>query len=281
MKRSARYGWENLVGSLLADIRYGLRRLRATPGFTVVAIVTLGIGIGGATAIFSAVNPVLFASLPYPHPDRIVSIDEVHPNGTHSDGTYAMFREYVERAHTFESLAVWRTWGPAASGEKMTGDGRPERLDGQRVSADYLRVLGVAPRIGRGFQAADDRVNGPRVVILSDALWRRRFDADPAIVGRDIRLDDTLYTVIGIMPARFENVALPAAGLWTALQYQSRASAERPRVGPSLEGDRALATRRPGRRRQPGRHGDRPIAHRSSASGDLRPHDWLRGGPAS
>jgi putative ABC transport system permease protein len=201
------------------DIRYGLRRLGATPGFTLLAMVTLGIGIGGATAIFSAVNPVLFASLPYPRPDRIVSIDEVHENGTHSDGTFAMFRQYVERAHTFESIAVWRTWGPSASGEKITGDGRPERLDGQRVSADYFRVLGVAPRIGRGFQPADDGVNGPRVAILSDALWRRRFDADPAIVGRDIRLDDTLYTVIGIMPARFENVALPAAGVWTALQY--------------------------------------------------------------
>jgi hypothetical protein len=153
-----------------------------------------------------------------------------------------MFREYVERAHAFESIAVWRTWGPTASAEKMTGEGRPERLAGQRVSADYFRVLGVAPRIGREFQPADDRLNGPRVVILSDALWRRRFDADPAIVGRDIRLDDA-YTVIGIMPARFENVTLPAAGVWTALQYDPAIPPNGREWGHHLK---ALARLRPG-----------------------------------
>ena len=210
------YGWEQIAGSVSADVRYGVRRLAATPGFTSIAVLTLGIGIGGATAIFSAVNPVLFASLPYPHPDRLVSIDEVHPNGTHSDGTFAMFRQYVDRAHAFESMAVWRPWGPS-----VTGGGRPERLEGQRVTADFFRVLGVAPLIGRNFEAADDRLNGPKVVILSDSLWRRRFGGDPAIVGHDIRLDDTLFTVIGIMPARFENVTAPAAGLWMPLQYDT------------------------------------------------------------
>jgi putative ABC transport system permease protein len=208
------YGWENLVGSVFADVRYGVRRLRATPGFTLIAILTLGIGIGGATAIFSAVNPVLFASLPYPNPGRIVSIDEVHANGTHSGGTFAMFRQYVDRAHAFESIAVWRPWNPT-----VTGGGRPERLAGQRVSADFFRVLGVTPLVGRNFDTADDRFNGPKVAILSDALWRRRFDGDPAIVGRGVHLDDTLFTVIGIMPPRFENVTAPDAGVWTPLQY--------------------------------------------------------------
>src|SRR5579862_5820718 len=116
-------GWESVAASWLADVRYGTRRLCATPGFTLLAVVTLGIGIGGATAIFSAVDPVLFASLPYPNPDRVVSIDEVHLNGTRSDGTFAMFRQYVERAHAFEAIAVWRTWDPT-----VTGEGRPERL---------------------------------------------------------------------------------------------------------------------------------------------------------
>jgi putative ABC transport system permease protein len=210
------YGWEQVAGSGLADVRYGVRRLCATPGFTLIAVLTLGLGIGGATAIFSAVNPVLFASLPYPHPDRIVSIDETHLNGTHSDGTFAMFRQFADRAHAFEAVAVWRPWRPT-----VTGSGRPERLEGQRVSADFFHVLGVAPLVGRHFDAADDRLNGPKVVILSDLLWRRRFDADPAIVGREIRLDDTLFTVIGIMPRGFENVTVPAAGLWTLLQYDA------------------------------------------------------------
>ena len=208
------FGWENTVGALLADLRYGARRLRATPGFTIVTVLTLAIGIGGATAIFSAVNPVLFASLPYPHPDRLVSIDEIHPNGSRSDGTYAMYREYVQRAHAFDAVAVSRPWRPT-----ITGNDRPERLEGQRVSALYFRVLGVAPIIGRDFQPADDRRDGPRVVLLSDGCWRRRFNADPAVVGSDVRLDDQLYTVIGVLPAAFENVAAPDAGVWTPLQY--------------------------------------------------------------
>lgn len=208
------FGWENTVVSFLADLRYGARRLRATPGFTIVTVLTLAIGIGGATAIFSAVNPVLFASLPYPHPDRLVSIDEVHANGSRSDGTYAMYREYVQRAHAFDAIAVTRRWRPT-----ITGNDRPEQLEGQRVSAAYFRVLGVTPFIGRDFQAEDDRRDGPRIVLLSNGIWRRLFNADPAVVGSDIRLDDELFTVIGVLPAAFENVVAPAADVWTPLQY--------------------------------------------------------------
>ena len=208
------YGWENLVGSIVADLRFGGRRLRANPGFALVTIATLALGIGGATAIFSAVNPVLFASLPYPHPDRVVSIDELYASGRRSGGTFAIYRQLVDHAHAFEAIAVIRPWRPT-----VTGTDRPERLEGQRVSAGYFRVFGVAPRIGRDFQPSDDRPNGGDVVILSDALWRRLFAGDAAIVGRQIRLDDTLYTVIGIMPAGFENVTSQAAALWTPLQY--------------------------------------------------------------
>jgi len=208
------YGWENLMSSVLADLRYGIRRLRATPGFALVTIATLALGIGGATAIFSAVNPILFASLPYPHPDRVVSIDEMYASGRRSGGTFAMYRQLADRAHAFESIAVIRTWRPTISGTD-----RPERLEGQRVSAQYFRVFGVSPRIGRDLQPSDDRPEGGNVVILSDALWRRMFNGDPTIVGREIRLDDTAYTVIGVMPAGFENVTAQDAELWTALQY--------------------------------------------------------------
>jgi putative ABC transport system permease protein len=209
-------GWEHAVGSFVADLRYGARRLRATPGFTIVTVLTLAIGIGGATAIFSAVNPVLFASLPYPHPDRLVSIDEIHRNGSRGDGTYALYREYLQRAHAFDAIAVSRPWRPT-----ITGSDRPERLEGQRVSSQYFRVLGVAPVIGRDFQPADDRRDAPRVVLLSDGFWRRRFNADPAVVGSEIRLDDERFTVIGVLPAAFENVAAPAAGVWTPLQFDN------------------------------------------------------------
>jgi putative ABC transport system permease protein len=208
------YGWENTAGALFSDLRYGARRLAATRGFTAITVLTLAIGIGGTTAIFSAVHPILFASLPYPKADRIAAILEQYANGSRTDGTFALYREFAERARSLEAVAVSRVWGPT-----ITGADRPERLEGQRVSAGYFQLLGVSPIVGRDFQPADDRFRGPNVVILSDALWRRRFDADPAIVGREIRLDDNLYTVVGVMPRGFENVTAPSAALWTTLRY--------------------------------------------------------------
>src|SRR5262245_7528269 len=135
-------------------------------------------------------------------------------DGSRNDGTFGMYRQLVERSRSFESIAVFAAWQPT-----MTGAAQPERFEGQRVSASYFRVLGVPPVLGRDFEAADDRMNAARVVILSDALWRRRFDGNPAIVGRPITLDETSVTVIGVMPAGFENVLAPAAGIWAPLQY--------------------------------------------------------------
>ena len=208
------YGWENTAGALFSDLRYGARRLAASRGFTAITVLTLAIGIGGTTAIFSAVHPILFGSLPYPQADRLAAILEQYANGSRSDGTFGLYREFAERARSFEAIAVFRAWGPT-----ITGADRPERLEGQRVAASYFRVLGVSPIVGRDFEPADDRFRGPNVVILSDALWRRRFDADRAIVGREIRLDDNLYTVVGVMPGGFENVTSPSATLWSTLQY--------------------------------------------------------------
>jgi hypothetical protein len=136
--------------------------------------VTLAVGIGGTTAIFSAVNPVLFQPLPYPDAGRIATILEIRRDGSRNDGTFGMYRQLVERSQSFDSIAVFMPWQPT-----MTGATRPERFDGQRVSASYFRVLGMSPVLGRDFSPSDDRMNGPVVVILSDALWRRRFNADP------------------------------------------------------------------------------------------------------
>jgi len=208
------YGWENIVSTTIADLRYGARRLRATPGFTVVTVLTLAIGIGGTTAIFSAVNPILFEPLPYPQASRVMAVVEFHADGTRSQGTFAMYHWLLERTRSLEAIAVYRPWQPI-----VTGGSQPERLTGQRVSAGYFRVLGVSPLVGRDFDPADDRPRGENVVILGEALWRRRFDADAGIVGRPITLNDTLFTVIGIMPGGFENVLSPEANLWTLLQY--------------------------------------------------------------
>ena len=209
------YGWENVAESTVADVRYAVRRLRSTPVFTTVATLTLALGVGATTAIFSVVNPILFEPLPYPNADLITSVAELTADGSRNDGTFAMYKAFVARTGAFDALAVLKPWQPT-----LTSREQPERLTGQRVSADYFRVLGRTPAIGRTFDAADDRPGGPNVVVLSDGLWRRRFTADRSIVGREVTLDDNPFVVLGVMPADFENVLAPDAELWGPMQYE-------------------------------------------------------------
>ncbi|HEU4643278.1 MAG TPA: ABC transporter permease [Gemmatimonadaceae bacterium] len=207
-------GWEHVVSTVVVDLRYAARRLRGSPGFTAVASLTLALGVGAATAIFSAVRPVLFEPMPYPHSGRIVMISDHATDGTPIDVTFGTYRELVARSRSVDALAVMKPWQPT-----LAGRAEPERLDGQRVSAGFLRVLGVPPALGRDFVDADDQPGAPRVVILADALWRRRFGGDPAVVGREITLDGDLFTVIGVMPSTFEDVLAPEAELWAPLRY--------------------------------------------------------------
>jgi len=212
------YGWENVVETTIADIRHAIRRVRRYPSQAMVAALTLALGIGASTAIFSAVNPVLFRPLPYPDPGRLMLVWDAQ-GGSRLDVTFGTFRELVARNRSFESMAVMRPVQPT-----LTGVTEPERLDGQFVSADFFRVLGVRPALGRDFEAADDEAftpNGPFVAIVSDTLWRRRFSADPTLVGRQILLNDVAVTVIGILPAGFENVLSPAADIWSTLKYDT------------------------------------------------------------
>jgi putative ABC transport system permease protein len=174
----------------------------------------LAAGIGTSTTIISAVNPILFEPLPYPQPERIVSIWDYGVDASHLDVTFGTFREISERNRTLDSTAVMRAWQPT-----ITGSEQPERLEGQRVSAKYFDVLAVLPIRGRTFTATEDLPNAPRVAILSDRLWHRRFNGDPSIIGRDITLDDDRFAVVGIMPPTFENVLSPSVELWTTLQY--------------------------------------------------------------
>ena len=208
------FGWEHWVDTVVSDCRYAARGLVADPGFTAVAVLTLALGIGAVTAIFSAVNPILFRALPYPYPSRVVTIWDEGSDGSRIQLTFGTERELAARSRSFEKIALWNTWQPTLRSEL-----EPARLDGQRVGADYFATLGVTPILGRAFQEGDDRPGGPNVVILSDPLWRRRFDGDRAIIGRTIALDDIPFTVIGVMPTAFENVLLPSAGVWAPLQY--------------------------------------------------------------
>lgn len=208
------YGWETLVEGLWADLRFAFRRLRSEPGFTAITALILAIGIGASTAIFSAVNPILFQSLPYPSPDRIVSVGDMGRDRDRIDVTYGSYQELRTRAHSFVALSVFKPWQPT-----LTGANQPERLEGQRVTWEYFRILGVPPVLGQDFQESDDRAQAASVVILSDGLWRRRFNADPAVIGRSVTFGDQVSTVVGVMPRGFENVTSSSAELWSPLQY--------------------------------------------------------------
>jgi putative ABC transport system permease protein len=207
-------GWEHFATTLVADLRHATRRLRHAPGFTIVCAATLALGIGASTAIVSAVYPILFEPLPYPNPRQIVMISDVGASGASLETTFGTYLELSQRSRSFESLASMKPWQPV-----MVGPAEPERLEGQRVSAQYFRALGVRPALGRDFDAADDTPGGPRVAIVGDGLWRRRLGADPTIVGREIRLDDLAYVVVGVMPRGFENVPAASAEIWSPLQY--------------------------------------------------------------
>jgi putative ABC transport system permease protein len=210
------YGWENVVRTFSSDVRFAARQLRNHPGFTMIGILTLALGIGASTAIFSAVNPILFKPLPYPHPDRILMIWSTF-QGARSQVAFGTYRELAERGHSFDAMAIFEPWQPA-----ITGGTQPERLEGQSVSASFFRALCVSPALGRDFLASEDAFNGPKVVIVSDKLWRRRFHADPAILGETVRLNDNNYTVIGVMARNFEDVLTPSAEIWTPKQYDLR-----------------------------------------------------------
>ncbi len=161
------YGWENALRTFASDLGYAARQLRSHPGFTIVSVLTLALGIGASTAIFSAVDPILFRPLPYPHAGRILTIWNTY-QGARSELSFGTYLELAQRSRSFESMTIFEPWQPA-----LTGGEQAERLEGQSVSASFFHVLGVAPVLGRDFLPSEDVFNGPRVVILSDRLWRR------------------------------------------------------------------------------------------------------------
>jgi len=200
---------------LLKDFRYGVRMLGKAPGFSTIAVLTLALGIGANTAIFSVVGPVLFAPLPYPHASRIVMIWDIF-EGSRSDVTFHTYRELASRSYSFDAVAAMEPRRPT-----MTGVAEPERLEGQSVSREYFHVLGISPALGRDFQAGEDAFHGPKTVILSNGLWQRRFGGDGGIIGHGITLDGDSYEVVGVMPRGFENVIAPSAEIWSPMQYDA------------------------------------------------------------
>ncbi|HET7452245.1 MAG TPA: ABC transporter permease [Thermoanaerobaculia bacterium] len=208
-------GWENLVGDLVADLRYAARRLAARPGFTAVAVLTLALGIGATTAIFSVVDPILFRPVPYPGSGRVMTVSQ--PNayeGPLGRMGYETMLDLADGVPSFESVAA-----SDAATATLTGEGTPEAFVAEHVTWRFFRTLGVAPSLGRDFAPGDDAPAAAPVAILADGIFRRRFASDRGILGRAIRIDGAPVTVVGVMPAGFANVLQPDAKIWLPLRY--------------------------------------------------------------
>lgn len=198
---------------LLQDLRYALRTQSKKPGFAVIAVLTLALGIGASTAIFTVVNSALVKGLPYKSPDTLYHLWESTPQQQFSkrEFSYPDYQDYQKNT-VFDGLAAY-----TGGGAIMGGKGEPERISAPSVNANFFSVLGVDPMLGRTFQAGEDQQNGPRVTVLTYGLWQRRFGGDPNIVGQNLTINGDNYTVIGVLPPSFQ-FALRAADLF--LPYQ-------------------------------------------------------------
>jgi predicted permease len=187
-----------VLETLWSDIRFGLRMLRKNPGFTAVALATLALGIGGNTAIFSIVNGVLLNPLPFPQPDRLVTLHESKPNFEQGSISYPNFLDWQRDNRTFSSMAVARRYAFS-----LTGKGEAEQVNAEFVTADFFPLLGVNPILGRTFTQSEELPGAGPVALISEGLWRRKFDAAKDVLGKSITLDGKDYTIIGVVPARF------------------------------------------------------------------------------
>jgi predicted permease len=216
------------MNTLLQDLRYGTRTLARSPGFSVLAVLTLALGVGATTAIFSVVNGVLLRPLPYREPDRIANL-WVH-FGVGAQDLPAMspgdFRDYQQRSRSFDALAAGSGAQVVGATGALTDSGwEAERVDVSAVTANFFPLLGVDPIYGRHFTPEEEALGGPRVVMLNNGLWKRRYGADPQMVGRRIRLDGFDQTVVGIMPENFhlwlpsEAFLITDSQIWKPLQF--------------------------------------------------------------
>jgi predicted permease len=199
------------MSTLFQDLKFGLRMLAKNPGFTAVAVLTLALGIGANTAMFSVVYGVLLRPLPYPHPERIVQISRTYRGeGVFSSFTANAFDFWQEHRDPFQHLAA-----STGVGFNLVGAGQAERIHALRVSPEYFDVYGVRPYLGRSFTLDEDRMGGPNVAVLDYGLWKQHFNGDAGAIGRSVSLDGAPYTVIGVMPPGFASI--PPAELWTTI----------------------------------------------------------------
>jgi putative ABC transport system permease protein len=219
------WGW-NWLETLLQDVRYGLRQLRRSPGFTAAAVITLAMGIGTTTALFTVVRSVLLKPLPFKDPARLLrlyehSSDDKFPYNNNAAGVFA---EWKKQSRSFSDLAIFRgeQYNLSSAGGQL-----PEKVNAAVCSWNLFPTLGVEPALGRNFTAGDDQPSAPATVVLSWGLWQRRFAGDPSILGRSIHLDAKSYVVLGVMPAGF-TFPSHTTQLWTPVYHDLRNRWRRP-----------------------------------------------------
>ena len=213
----------NSLETLWQDVRFGVRMLLKNPGFTIIAVIALALGIGANSAIFSVVNTVLLRPLPFKEPDRLVMVWEDatkhgYPRDTPAPANYVDWRDQNQ---VFEGMAAI-----ADRSFNLTGIGEPERIDGWRVSASLFPLLGVEPQLGRSFLPEEDQAGGGRVVIMSQGLWQRRFGSDPTIIGKAVTLNGESYAVVGVMPQNFQFPSREG-DLWVPIAFDSKEAGNR------------------------------------------------------
>lgn len=211
-----------MISRLTQDLRYGVRTLMKRPGFTVAAVLTLAVGVGACTAIFSVVHAVVLQPLPYPHSEQLVMLWEVEKNGEQTNVGYPTFADWRAQSRSFEAMSAMSYWSPT-----LSGAGDPQALSGASVTADFFRVLGMRPMLGRDFTSEDDRPNVARVAIISYELWQRSFNRDAAIIGKPVMVNGIPRTVVGVMPPDFQPLLSPfnkRVDIWRPLAYEGEAA---------------------------------------------------------
>jgi putative ABC transport system permease protein len=202
-----------VVEDVTRDVRHGARALWRSPGFSLAVILTLALGIGGNTTVFTVVDQLLLRPLPYPDGDQLVMVEESTGGlNSRADVSPANWLDWQRESRTIRRLAAWRPWAFT-----LTGAGEPRRMNAQQVSSEFFPLLGVAPLLGRTLSDEDDRPNGPRVAVLSYRAWQGQFGGDRRAIGRTVQLDGRPYEIVGVMPAGFRFVR-EDVDLWTAFQ---------------------------------------------------------------
>src|SRR6266481_5438653 len=235
----------NFIDVLFQDIRFSLRILRKSLGFAIVVILTIALGIGATTAIFSVVDATLLHPLPYPHPEQLVSVEDDLP-GVGAQNVGISIPEWQD----FERSGIFQHVSPFGGGSvNLTGASQPARIFFAAVPPNYFAILGVKPELGRTFPPADHSPGFTTEVVISDGLWKRMFGSDPNILGKNIRMDTDLYHIVGVMPAGFHNPAISLRDrnieIWAATSFYGAPLADQPvRSGRNLP--TAIARLKPG-----------------------------------